>query len=172
LYGGEVASALIVDDGGVLNVFGYDLTLSGVPIEGLLLDETLSITQRDGTTLAGRLADGTSFDFRLQQSTSRSFDIFSLDSTVTVTRVEPATLPGDYNNDGSVDGSDFLAWQRGETFVPLGESELAAWQANYGAPLSLTTASTSIPEPSTCLGIVIIGFVSMICRRRQLPFLR
>ena len=31
LYGGEVASALIVENGGALNLFGYDFTLSGAP---------------------------------------------------------------------------------------------------------------------------------------------
>jgi hypothetical protein len=166
LYGGEVVSALTVENGGALNVFGYDFTLAGAPIAGLLSGETLTVAQRDGATLAGKLADGTPFDFRLQQSTSRSFDIFSLDSTVTITLAEPAPLPGDFNDDGAIDGSDFLAWQRGETLFPLSEFELAAWKANYGTTLSQTASSTSVPEPSTSSGIVLIGLVSMICRRR------
>lgn len=168
LFGGDVVSALTVENGGTLNVFGYDMTLAGVPITGLSPGETLTIAQRDGATLAGKLADGTPFDFRLQQSTSRSFDIFSLNSTVTVTLAEPAPLPGNFNNDGVVDGGDFLAWQRGETLFPLSEFELATWRANYGTTLNQPAPSASVPEPATCPGIVIIGIaVSMMRRRKQ-----
>jgi hypothetical protein len=161
LYGGEVASALIVENGGTLNVFGYDFTLSGIPIEDLLSGEPLTITQRDGATLAGKLADGTPFDFYLQQATGRQFDIFSLDSTVTVTLVEPVALPGDFDFDGDVDGRDFLAWQRNPTM-----GNLSDWQANYAATLGQPVPATTIPEPSTCLGLALSGLVCMIGRRK------
>jgi hypothetical protein len=40
---------------------------------------------------------------------------------------------GDHNNDGFVDGADFLKWQGGESRNPLSSSDLAEWQANFGA---------------------------------------
>ncbi|QEG37437.1 matrixin family metalloprotease [Bythopirellula goksoeyrii] len=52
---------------------------------------------------------------------------------------------GDFDEDGDVDGADFLDWQRG--FGPLyGENDLAAWQNNYGIPLN-TAAAVAVPEP-------------------------
>jgi hypothetical protein len=56
-----------------------------------------------------------------------------------------ATLPGDFNLDGSVDGGDFITWQRnnGKTNAKYWEGDAdfdgdvdgadeAIWQANYG----------------------------------------
>lgn len=166
LFGGDVVSPITVENGGTLNVFGYDLTLAGVPIAGLLPGEALAITQRDGSVLSGKLADGTPFDFRLQQSTSRSFDIFSLHSTVTVTLAEPSPLPGDFKDDGVVDGGDFLAWQRGETLFPLSEFDLATWRANYGATLGQPAPSTSVPEPATLSSFLLTGLAYIMHRRR------
>ena len=40
--------------------------------------------------------------------------------------------PGDYDDDFDVDGLDFLIWQEGESPNPLSQSDLAAWEANYG----------------------------------------
>lgn len=165
LYGGEVASALVVENSGALNVFGYDFTLSGEPIDELLLGEALSIPQRDGTTLAGVLADGTPFDFKLQQTTSRSFDIFSLDSMVTITLVEPAMFPGDFNGDGLVNGSDFLTWQSDP-----GVGDLAEWQSNYDGATPSTSASEAVPEPSTSLCTMLFGLIGMMLRGRSSCF--
>jgi len=41
-------------------------------------------------------------------------------------------LPGDFDGDGFVTGTDFLMWQQGESPIPLSQSDLAAWEANYG----------------------------------------
>ncbi|MCA9236434.1 MAG: CotH kinase family protein [Planctomycetales bacterium] len=49
-------------------------------------------------------------------------------------------LPGDFNDDSSVDGADFLAWQRG--FGGLyGSSDLVDWQENFGTSSAPTTQS-------------------------------
>src|SRR5690606_23764585 len=56
--------------------------------------------------------------------------------------IESATLPGDFDFDGDVDGHDFLAWQRDPNL-----GDLADWQANYGA--TGASASVAVPEPST-----------------------
>jgi hypothetical protein len=78
----------------------------------------------------------------------------------------PVTGDGDFDNDGDVDGRDFLVWQRGQSPSPLSSSDLALWQGNYGnGPLS---ALTSVPEPS-CLAMlgVTAAACSLIGRRRD-----
>lgn len=70
--------------------------------------------------------------------------------------------PGDFDADEDVDGADFLEWQR-EFGVSLDESNLAAWQSNYGSS-ALTAMST--PEAST-IALTLIGLVSAMTRRRR-----
>lgn len=55
---------------------------------------------------------------------------------------------GDFDWDNDVDGADFLAWQRGNSPNPGSSGDLAAWQANYGAPL-LADVGAVIPEPNS-----------------------
>jgi hypothetical protein len=77
----------------------------------------------------------------------------------------PDTLPGDFDEDGDVDGRDFLAWQRGLSPVPFSSSDLAAWQTAYnGGALS---AIASVPEPAA--GLLIWGTCSVLafCRGRK-----
>lgn len=63
---------------------------------------------------------------------------------------EPVGLAGDFDNDGDVDGRDFLAWQRGESPRPLGAGNLALWKQNYGAAGAQisSTAPIAVPEPN------------------------
>jgi hypothetical protein len=73
-------------------------------------------------------------------------------------------LPGDFDEDGDVDGSDFLLWQRTPSV-----GDLAAWQTNYG--LSATTATaTTVPEPSflpICFMASAIGLGTRLNRLRK-----
>ena len=64
----------------------------------------------------------------------------------------PLADPGDFDNDGDVDGADFLIWQRGESTDPSSTGDLTDWQANYGLS-SLATATA--PKPSA---IVLASF--------------
>jgi len=76
------------------------------------------------------------------------------------------TTPGDFDADGDVDGSDFLAWQRGGSPDPLSLSDLGEWQGSYGAGVGeLAAASSAVPEPTTlALGI---GLSVLLWSRRQ-----
>jgi len=76
--------------------------------------------------------------------------------------------PGDFNADGKVDGTDFLAWQRGESPNPFSAADLADWEANYGAVGSLASAATTVPEPAT---VVLLGLGLLITLRRAWSFL-
>lgn len=55
---------------------------------------------------------------------------------------------GDFDDDGDVDGDDFLAWQRGESPNPSSAEDLATWKANYGTPASPLAV---VPEPASTL---------------------
>lgn len=63
-----------------------------------------------------------------------------------------STLPGDFDEDGDVDGRDFLVWQRNPNV-----GNLADWQANHGE--RSPSASAAVPEPSSlacmCLALLL-----------------
>jgi hypothetical protein len=75
-----------------------------------------------------------------------------------------ATIEGDFDNDGDVDGRDFLRWQRGGSPSPLSAADLADWQANYGG--GSLAAVAAVPEPG---GLALVMFViGAICLRSKL----
>jgi hypothetical protein len=75
----------------------------------------------------------------------------------------PAGTPGDFDEDGDVDGRDFLDWQRGGSPSPLSASDLADWQNNYGTG-GLASLAT-VPEPDS---ILLIGAaVSMVLLKKR-----
>lgn len=63
-------------------------------------------------------------------------------------------LPGDFDLTGSVDGRDFLLWQRNP-----GIGNLADWEANYGLPL--TAGGAAVPEPSSFMIAVAAALLAM-----------
>ncbi len=72
---------------------------------------------------------------------------------------------GDHDNDGDVDGRDFLVWQRGGSPDPLSAVDLADWQVNYGTPPQLAS-STSVPEPTTWSLLLLVTLAG--CKKRQI----
>jgi hypothetical protein len=72
---------------------------------------------------------------------------------------------GDFDGDGDVDGRDFLRWQRGQSPNPLSATDLAAWQANYGAG-SLVAAVGAVPEPTTVVFMAAFGLIMPLWRSR------
>ena len=71
--------------------------------------------------------------------------------------------PGDFDDDGDIDGRDFLVWQRGDSPTPLSATDLADWQNGYGGgPLVATSA---VPEPSS-ICVMIVASISAIGFRR------
>lgn len=66
-------------------------------------------------------------------------------------------ISGDFNADGNVSGSDFLAWQRGDA-----EGNLTDWRSNFGQGLSSSTngdnAATFSPEAEAIDSILGLTF--------------
>lgn len=68
-----------------------------------------------------------------------------------------ATADGDFDEDGDIDGSDFLAWQRGMTSA----ADLAIWEQAYGVqPLS----TVPVPEPGA-FGLLLLSIVGLLSGR-------
>jgi hypothetical protein len=81
--------------------------------------------------------------------------------------VAPGTFTspsGDFNNDGSVDGQDFIAWQQGESPTPMSATDLAAWKASYGSN-SPFAAGVAVPEPTSVL--LLLMSVTMVSAGRN-----
>lgn len=66
--------------------------------------------------------------------------------------------PGDFDIDDDVDGTDFLLWQRGESFTSLNRQDLQDWSKDFGfnsCPTSTLAAIITLPEPGS---LVLFGF--------------
>lgn len=72
--------------------------------------------------------------------------------TTGLMRIVSEFLPGDFNEDGSVDGTDFLLWQANPTLGSLSD-----WQANFGQSIP-TARLTAVPEPTT----VVVATLAML----------
>ncbi len=75
-------------------------------------------------------------------------------------------IPGDFDNNGSVDGLDFLFWQSGGTDPPLDPNDLALWEANYAGGGSLSGAIAAVPEPGHAM-LIMAGLGSALAVRRR-----
>jgi autotransporter-associated beta strand protein len=130
---------------------------------------TLSVTLNPGAP-APQL--GNVFDILDFGSASGAFQSFSLPTlgsglawdttdlliTGELSVITAGGILGDFDNDGDVDGRDFLVWQRNPSVGNLGD-----WQANYGTgPLS---AATAVPEPSTIVSLVSLALLGLARRR-------
>lgn len=82
--------------------------------------------------------------------------------SVTTLVLSAAGQPGDFNGDGTVDGQDFLQWQRDP-----GAGALSDWTDNFGASAATTTAAV-VPEPVTwTLCISALCALATAQRRRR-----
>jgi hypothetical protein len=76
-------------------------------------------------------------------------------------------ITADFNNDGNVDGRDFLAWQRGESPRPLSAEDLALWQeqSSSGNTLNAVKQVSVVPEPSSLA--LVLGSLLLAARVRM-----
>jgi hypothetical protein len=84
-----------------------------------------------------------------------------------------ATVPGDFNFDGTVDAADYVAWRNGLGTL-YSPSHYNIWRANFGASLgpgsssalpSAEPLSESVPEPTTLVLLMLATAGSWFQRR-------
>jgi hypothetical protein len=114
----------------------------------------------EGLTLGPRLANG---DWILLGVVDdEPTDTLSMNTVVAFTAT--AIPSADFDDDGDVDGGDFLAWQRGlgtsigathadgdaDRDGDVDAADLTHWKSSFGAPALTTgrTASVLVPEPA------------------------
>jgi hypothetical protein len=86
------------------------------------------------------------------------------------------TVPGDFNQDGTVDAADYVAWRKGlgTTYT---QNDFNTWRANFGATLGTgsssafprpsSTLDSTVPEPASLFLLLLAGTgVFLIPRRR------
>jgi T5SS/PEP-CTERM-associated repeat protein len=77
-------------------------------------------------------------------------------------------LPGDFNDDGSVDAADFIMWRK----LDLGPAAYNTWRTYFGTTLPIGSggdARATIPEPATIM-LILVGMLGLFpCRTRQRP---
>jgi hypothetical protein len=86
-------------------------------------------------------------------------------------------LPGDYNNDGTVDAADYVVWRKNEgtnnmlannpTPGPIDQTEYERWRANFGNSSlgSGGVAAGQAAEPASWM-LVLPAIVALAARRR------
>ncbi|RIK83868.1 MAG: hypothetical protein DCC67_05590 [Planctomycetota bacterium] len=105
---------------------------------------------------------------------------FTLIDNVKVSTVTAPAEDADFDNDGDVDGEDFLVWQRG--FGPTGTNatgdangdnavtaaDLEVWKGKFGATPPAASVS-AVPEPATVIMAVLTaaGLAAASRRRRR-----
>lgn len=87
-----------------------------------------------------------------------------------------ATGDADFDNDGDVDGRDFLAWQRGfgatSGATPddgdangdgaVNEADLQIWSSQYGSGASQAASANAVPEPSAMVLVLVFAMIAAV----------
>jgi hypothetical protein len=88
-----------------------------------------------------------------------------VDNYTLTSKLTGGGTPGDFNNDGVVDGSDFLVWQRGGSPNPVSAGDLADWRANFGSG-GAAGAIGAVPEPASAI-VALAGLIGLAAFRRR-----
>lgn len=74
----------------------------------------------------------------------------------------------DFDADTDVDGTDFLAWQLGQSPDPQGSSDLLNWETQFGSSPPPLSAAVSVPEPLSLALLASSGIALLGTRHRNL----
>jgi hypothetical protein len=75
------------------------------------------------------------------------------------------SLPGDYNGDGVVDGTDYITWRKTPNAYSGDPAGFTAWRSNFGKTSggSGSSTATPVPEPAAVVlsALAAIGLTGM-----------
>jgi hypothetical protein len=119
-----------------------------------------------GNVSVGEVASAQNFSIDIPDTTNTADSTYHF--TIRLRPVPVQDLGGDYDQDGDIDGSDLLVWQRDLSLWPLSywqegydSSSGSDWLINVGLERSLASGLIEVPEP---LGLVMLLEVLVICR--------
>jgi len=134
----------------------FEGRVSKVVIDNVIINAMVNDEYNRGLRF-GPLVNSITSNWRIFD-TEQSGGIFAPFLEVTVTPSEG--LAGDFDDDGRVDGSDFLLWQR-----DMSVGSLADWKAHFGES-QLSPLASVVPEPSAVV-LAISACALMIAGRRK-----
>jgi hypothetical protein len=154
---------LDVSNGGALLYPGWDVEFAerewGVPLDALW-----SENQPFGPTFPNAT-------FNLILWTDQG--LADVTEVITYTLAEPPDIPGDYNQNGTVDAADYVVW-RDSNGSPAGYD---LWRTNFGdtagagvgAGGERSVASTAVPEPASGLlfGLAAVSVLGLLGRGKR-----
>lgn len=88
----------------------------------------------------------------------------------------PSGVPGDYNENGTVDAADFVVWRNGPATLPnegaspgvVNQADYDFWRARFGATSGQGAAlATAVPEPAAALMAMLACYTIASCWRRR-----
>jgi hypothetical protein len=163
IFGGQFfVGSHHIESGAVLDLFGVSFQVDGHPIAELAqVGSSMTLTQRGQSVLTATLLDGTTTHWNMFTGNVLSTPM-SPNAVVRLHRIAPSDLPGDFDDNGIVDGNDFLVWQR-EDGRP---AYLVAWKARFGERLG-ASPTRGVPEPGTAGMMLEIALgIATINRKR------
>jgi T5SS/PEP-CTERM-associated repeat protein/autotransporter-associated beta strand protein len=157
------APTLAIEIGGTEPGSGHDqMNVTGA----LSLGGTLAVSLIDFNPGAGQSFDildwgslsGTFASIQLPMLTGLAWDTSMLYTAGTLAVVALPGLPGDFNQDGTVDAADYVAWRKGAAT----QGDYNLWRAHFGqTAVAIATAGSgvagsasadaAVPEPGTLL---------------------
>jgi|GEM_PF-5061000 len=161
-------SGLVVIGGGTPAIgmdwetFRWTPATGMVSIRELLLDEGIDIASMGWTEM---FVSGVSANGRIIVGTGAK------PNSIREALLIELPVPGDFDEDGDSDGTDFLKWQRGESYDPLSTADLDDWEANWNffsptAGASTNAISATIPEPSS-IALLLAAYICSLRWRCQ-----
>ena len=89
-----------------------------------------------------------------------------------------AGIPGDFNEDGSVDAADYVVWRKSEGTenalpndnglgTPIGAEHYNLWRTKFGAPAAANSSASAVPEPASALVLIVAGVCWHGTKRRR-----
>jgi hypothetical protein len=154
---GSIAYRATTGQFGSESVSGEDGTLSGTA--------SLSTSSSGGTPIEIlSIPVNATIPFVIDANTSVNL---ILTGQLIASALLPPDLPGDHNDDGTVDAADYVAWSKGVDVASTPEN-YELWRTNFGRSQveDASAAAPAVPEPNSLRLLALVGIVFAESRRR------